>query len=69
MTVNSYITEVRLKEAATMLAMGDKNIGEIAIQTGFSDQSYFSKVFSAKFGVPPSEYTAKENVNENSSHV
>ena len=55
-TVNSYITEVRLKEAAMMLSMGDKNIGEIAIQTGFSDQSYFSKVFSAKFGVPPSEY-------------
>ena len=61
-TVNSYITEVRLKEAATMLTMGDKNIGEIAIQTGFSDQSYFSKVFSAKFGVPPSEYTAKEQI-------
>ena len=56
-TVNSYVTEVRLKEAANMLAIGDKNIGEIAIQTGFSDQSYFSKVFSAKFGVPPSEYT------------
>lgn len=56
-TVNSYITEVRLKEAASMLSIGDKHIGEIAIQTGFSDQSYFSKVFSAKFGVPPSEYT------------
>lgn len=57
MTVNNYITEVRLKEAASMLSIGDKNIGEIAMQTGFSDQSYFSKVFSAKFGVPPSEYT------------
>jgi AraC-like DNA-binding protein len=59
-TVNNYITEVRLNEAATMLSIGDKNIGEIAIQTGFSDQSYFSKVFSAKFGVTPSEYVTKE---------
>ena len=59
-TVNSYVTEVRLKEAANMLAVGDKNIGEIAIQTGFSDQSYFSKVFSAKFGVTPSEYTKEQ---------
>ena len=58
-TVNNYINEVRLNEAASMLSIGDKNIGEIAIQTGFSDQSYFSKVFSAKFGIPPSEY-AKE---------
>lgn len=55
-TVNNYINEVRLNEAVSMLSIGDKNIGEIAIQTGFSDQSYFSKVFSAKFGVPPSEY-------------
>lgn len=59
-TVNSYINEVRLTEAASMLAMGEKHIGEIAIQTGFTDQSYFSKVFSAKYGVPPSEYKIKE---------
>ena len=57
-TVNSYITNVRLREAVNMLNMGDRNIGEIANDTGFSDQSYFSKVFSAKYGVPPSEYRA-----------
>ena len=59
-TVGSYITEVRLSEAVRMLNIGEMNIGEIAMSTGFSDQSYFSKVFSAKFGVPPSEYKAKE---------
>lgn len=55
-TVNSYITDVRLTEAVNMLRMGERHIGEIATETGFSDQSYFSKVFSAKYGVPPSEY-------------
>ncbi len=59
-TVNNYITEVRLAEAVSMLTIGEKHIGEIAIQTGFSDQSYFSKVFSSKFGIPPSEYSTKE---------
>lgn len=59
-TVNNYITNIRLGEAVNMLKMGDRNIGEIAIETGFSDQSYFSKVFSAKYGVPPSEYTHTE---------
>ena len=59
-TVNNYITEVRLSEAASMLSVSEKPIGEIAAATGFSDQSYFSKVFSAKFGVSPSEYKAKE---------
>ena len=59
-TVNNYITEVRLGEAVNMLKVGDRHIGEIASETGFSDQSYFSKVFSAKYGIPPSEYD-KEN--------
>ena len=55
-TVNSFITEVRLLEAVRMIEIGDYKIGEIAEACGFSDQSYFSKVFSAKYGVPPSEY-------------
>ena len=55
-TVNNYITDVRLNEAVSMLYSGDRHIGEIATETGFSDQSYFSKVFSAKYGIPPSEY-------------
>ena len=60
-TVNNYITDVRLGEAVNMLKIGDRNIGEIATETGFSDQSYFSKVFSAKYGIPPSEYVGTEN--------
>ncbi len=55
-TVNAYITEIRLTEAMHMLERGESKIGEIAEACGFSDQSYFSKVFSAKYGVPPSEY-------------
>ena len=59
-TVNSYITDVRLSEAVNMLRAGDRHIGEIATETGFSDQSYFSKVFSAKYGIPPSEYAESD---------
>ena len=55
-TVNTYITEAKLEKAVHLLLEGDMTISEIAAETGFSDQSYFSKVFSAKFGTPPSEY-------------
>ena len=55
-TVNEYLNELRMKEAVLMLKRGVASIAEIASATGFSDQSYFSKVFSARFGVPPSEY-------------
>ena len=57
-TVNTYITEARLERAIYLLIEGNMNINEIAAETGFSDQSYFSKVFSAKYGMPPSEYKA-----------
>ena len=55
-TVNSYITEKRLDLAKKMLSGTSSSISEIAKETGFSDQSYFSKVFSARYGIPPSEY-------------
>ncbi len=59
-TVNNYIIDMRLAEAANMLKMSKSNIYEIAMTTGFSDQSYFSKVFSSKYGMTPSEYQRKE---------
>ena len=58
-TVNTYITESKLEKAVHLLSDGDMTISEIASETGFSDQSYFSKVFSAKYGIPPSEYRDK----------
>ena len=58
-TVNSFTTEMRLKRAEAMLLDGKRSVAEISAECGFSDQSYFSKVFSAKYGTPPSEFRAK----------
>ena len=55
-TVNAYLTEKRLELACHKLNEGRLTIYEIATATGFADQSYFSKVFSAHFGISPSEY-------------
>ena len=59
-TVNVYITEERLRRAVHLLSEGEKSISEIASDVGFSDQSYFSKVFSARYGIPPSEYRSNK---------
>ena len=56
MTVNSYITSVRLEEAMKMIERTTMTVSEIATSAGFSDQAYFSKVFSAKYGAPPGKY-------------
>ena len=66
MTVNVYIPEKRLALSQKMLLEGRKTINEIARETGFNDQSYFSKVFSAKYGVPPSEFRSTAEFTQES---
>ena len=49
------ISSVRLHRAKELLLKRQKNISEIAFQTGFSNPSYFSKSFKKEFGLSPSE--------------
>lgn len=55
-TVNSYLTTLRLERSKKMLENDNAPINEVALSCGFSDQSYFSKVFSAAYGITPTEY-------------
>lgn len=57
-TVNSFITDARLNKARLLLADGGMTINEIALESGFYDQSYFAKVFSKKYGITPSDFRA-----------
>lgn len=55
-TLNSYLCEIRIEEAKRLLRTTNMTISAVADATGFYDQSYFSKVFSAKLGLTPSDY-------------
>ena len=59
-TINAHMNGLRLALSKKLLDEGCLNINEIALATGFSNQSYFSKVFSAKYGVSPSDYRKEE---------
>ena len=52
---NELIRNFRLEKAFQLLENQSGNITEIAYQTGFSSQAYFSKCFSDKYGYGPSE--------------
>ena len=52
-----FIQSVRLQRAADLISKNGGNIAEIAYQVGFSDPSYFTRVFKKQFGKTPSEYT------------
>ncbi len=59
-TINSYMTNMRLERAKKMLENDDKTINQVALECGFADQSYFSKVFSAKYKITPTDYRKDE---------
>ena len=64
-TVNDALCKVRLDAAKSMLlSRDDESINAIALSCGFSDQSYFCKVFSAEFGESPSEYKKRASIEK-----
>jgi len=54
-TFVSYLTRLRLNRAMQLLEKSNKTIADIAIETGFSDQSYFDRVFRRYFKKRPSD--------------
>jgi AraC-like DNA-binding protein len=58
MTFVAFLTKVRLAEAQRLLRETDRTIAEIAVTTGFSDQSYFDRRFKRTFGRTPQQYRA-----------
>lgn len=54
-TPMKYINALRINEATHLLETG-KTIEEIAVEVGFNDPKYFSKVFKKSTGLSPSGY-------------
>lgn len=53
---NDLILNLRLEKACALLRNPDLTVAEIADQTGFTSQSYFSTVFKTRFGVSPKDW-------------
>jgi len=51
-----YIRNIRLEKAAYLLRHSELNVNEVMNETGFVNNSHFSKIFKLKYRVTPSEY-------------
>ena len=60
--LSDYITLVRIKNAARLLAAGNISVTDAAFASGFNDSSYFTQVFKRLIGTTPLKY-AKEKAN------
>lgn len=51
-----YVHHVRLEEAKQLLESGEPPIEGIAVDVGYSDSSFFSRLFRRKVGMTPVQY-------------
>jgi AraC-like DNA-binding protein len=54
------LNQMRVERAAELLANTDKDLKRIAQETGFADQSYFTKVFRKLRRMTPAEYRKQQ---------
>jgi AraC-like DNA-binding protein len=60
---HQYLVELRLAHARSLLAQSSLKIKEIATQSGFPDEHYFSRHFKAKAGLTANEWRLQAQGN------
>lgn len=60
-SVHAYLRDLRLTEAAAMLDRGC-SVTQSAVDTGFSSQSHFGKVFRQRYGLGPKDWARRSAV-------
>lgn len=53
---NDLLKEYRLEKAKELLRIKKHNVSEVALETGFTSPSYFTKCFKTRFGLLPLAY-------------
>ncbi len=63
-TFSELLQELRIQKAKDLLRKSEVKINSVAVQTGYSDISYFISVFKKKTGVTPNEYRSLSKLEE-----
>lgn len=65
MSIKEFILDLRLKRSVQLLLESELTVSEIAVQTGFSNGSYFSVCFKKYYNLSPTKY--REEYKDNTS--
>jgi AraC family transcriptional regulator of arabinose operon len=60
-TPAAYVTATRLRLAGEALALTDKTIDQIALENGFPNRHYFTRLFTRHQGCGPAEFRARQH--------
>ena len=55
-TPTDYVNRLKLKYAASLLAISDERIAVISLDAGFENLSHFNHLFKSRYGVSPARY-------------
>ena len=58
-SIHRYVQDMRLERAASLIAEKGMNVSEAALNSGYTNMSWFSKEFQKKFGITPKKYGTK----------
>jgi AraC-like DNA-binding protein len=59
-TFSAFVSDLRLQSARRELVETDRSVLEIAVSCGFSEVSYFNRIFRRHLHCTPSEFRARE---------
>lgn len=55
-TFSDYVNEIRIGNACNLMVHTDKTIAQIAIESGFENQTYFNRIFLKKKNCTPKQF-------------
>ena len=55
-TINNFIKSVRLEHSKKLIQSTNMSISEVCFAIGFNSRSYFSKIFTERYKISPSEF-------------
>lgn len=58
-TFSDYVNEIRIGNACSLITQTDKTIAQIALESGFENQTYFNRVFLKKKECTPKQFRQK----------
>jgi AraC-like DNA-binding protein len=57
--VKEYLLQIRLTRAKELLAVSRLPVGQVAREVGYADAGYFTRLFTRRVGVSPTEFRAQ----------
>ena len=56
LTALQYLQKIRIDQSCALLASGKKSVTQAALEVGYEDTKYFSKIFRRMLGISPGAY-------------